>query len=125
MLEERIGECDAAAVILWRIEEDEAQCWHLPAELRALEKLGMAVDFHQSRPLTREMVESADLIFAMTPAHLAEIKAIAPGAASKARLLSADGLAVPDPIGGPQRVYDEACRLLADLIAAQFKEMDR
>ena len=41
LLEERIGECDAAAVILWRIEEDEAQCWHLPAELRALEKLGV------------------------------------------------------------------------------------
>jgi hypothetical protein len=27
-----------AAVILWRIEEDEAQTWHLPAERRALEE---------------------------------------------------------------------------------------
>lgn len=25
-----------AAVVLWRIEQDEAQCWHLPAERRAL-----------------------------------------------------------------------------------------
>lgn len=41
LLEERIRNCGAEAVILWRIEEDEAQCWHLPAELRALEKLGV------------------------------------------------------------------------------------
>lgn len=41
LLEERISDCDAEAVILWRIEEDEAQCWHLPAELHALEKLGV------------------------------------------------------------------------------------
>jgi hypothetical protein len=30
-----------AAVVLWRIEEDEAQCWHLPAERRALIELGL------------------------------------------------------------------------------------
>lgn len=30
-----------AAVVLWRIEEDEAQCWHLPAERRALLELGL------------------------------------------------------------------------------------
>ena len=29
------------AVVLWRIEEDEAQCWQLPAERRALEQLGL------------------------------------------------------------------------------------
>ena len=30
-----------AAVVLWRIEEDEAQCWHLPAERRALAEMGV------------------------------------------------------------------------------------
>ena len=31
----------ARAAVLWRIEEDEAQTWHLPAELRALADSGM------------------------------------------------------------------------------------
>lgn len=32
---------DAAAVVLWRIEEDEAQCWHLPHERAAIEASGL------------------------------------------------------------------------------------
>lgn len=31
----------ADAVLLWRIEEDEAQTWHLPAERRVLERSGV------------------------------------------------------------------------------------
>jgi hypothetical protein len=31
----------AGAVVLWRIEEDEAQTWHLPAERRVLERSGV------------------------------------------------------------------------------------
>ena len=39
LLAERVA--GYAAVVLWRIEEDEAQCWHLPAEVRALEEAGV------------------------------------------------------------------------------------
>ena len=39
LLAERAAGC--AAVVLWRIEEDEALCWHLPAELRALDAMGV------------------------------------------------------------------------------------
>lgn len=31
----------AEAVVLWRIEEDEAQCWHLPQERAAIEASGL------------------------------------------------------------------------------------
>ncbi|MCX7864841.1 MAG: hypothetical protein N2423_07390 [Novosphingobium sp.] len=41
LLHERIAASGAAAVVLWRIEEDEAQCWHLPAERRVLEESGL------------------------------------------------------------------------------------
>ena len=38
----RAMECaGSAAVVLWRIEEDEAQTWHLPAERRLLERSGL------------------------------------------------------------------------------------
>ena len=96
-----------------------------PEAVRALERLGIAADPHESRLLTRELIEEADIIFGMTPAHLAMVRSIAPGAAEKARLLDAGGDSVPDPIGGSQHVYDVACRHLADLIAAQLKELDR
>lgn len=39
LLAEVAAGCDA--VVLWRIEEDEAQCWHLPAERRALTEMGV------------------------------------------------------------------------------------
>ncbi|MFC3098326.1 hypothetical protein [Alteraurantiacibacter palmitatis] len=41
VLRQRIAASTPAAVVLWRIEEDEAQCWHLPAERRALEESGL------------------------------------------------------------------------------------
>lgn len=39
LLTEQVQGC--AAAVLWRIEEDEAQCWHLPAEMRALDAAGV------------------------------------------------------------------------------------
>ena len=36
-----IAASKAAAVILWRIEEDEAQTWQLPAERRVVDELGL------------------------------------------------------------------------------------
>lgn len=41
LLAEHAAACQASAVVLWRIEEDEAQCWHLPAERRALLDMGL------------------------------------------------------------------------------------
>ncbi len=41
MLLEEIHHCEAQAVILWQIEEDEAQAWHLPAQRRVLEQSGV------------------------------------------------------------------------------------
>ena len=41
LLEEQIAATDAKAVVLWRIEEDEAQVWHLPAERRMLDESGV------------------------------------------------------------------------------------
>ena len=42
VLAARVAEAAPKAVILWRIEEDEAQCWHLPAERAVLEGSAIA-----------------------------------------------------------------------------------
>lgn len=91
----------------------------------ALRSLGIQLHDHRSRALTRELVEWADIVYCMTPSHVAGAKAIAPDDGEKVHLLDPEGRAIPDPIGGSQRVYDEASRLLADLIAARLKELDR
>ncbi|MEN7535583.1 2-hydroxyacyl-CoA dehydratase family protein [Aurantiacibacter flavus] len=41
LLKEAAARHKSEAIVLWRIEEDEAQCWHLPAERKALEELGL------------------------------------------------------------------------------------
>jgi hypothetical protein len=41
LLGRAVAQAKAAAVVLWRIEEDEAQTWHLPAERRLLEASGV------------------------------------------------------------------------------------
>ena len=40
-LRQAIAECSAEAVVLWQIEEDEAQAWHLPAQRAALAGVGV------------------------------------------------------------------------------------
>lgn len=42
VLVQAIAECGAEAVVLWQIEEDEAQAWHLPAQRAALVREGVS-----------------------------------------------------------------------------------
>jgi len=64
---------------------------------------------HRSQPLTRALVESADVVLAMSPHHLERIEAL--GGAGKSWLLSdyashgSSSRAITDPIGGDLAVY--------------------
>jgi protein-tyrosine-phosphatase len=74
------------------------------AILVALEH-GLDLATHRARPLTREMVESADLILAMGDRHLARVVEL--GGGGKAHLLTsfasngASADSIEDPFGGP------------------------
>jgi protein-tyrosine-phosphatase len=84
---------------------------------------------HRSQQLTRELVASADYIFAMGPHHLERIEAM--GGEGKSHLLAsfASGTAdrsVSDPFGGDLDVYRATCdelqleiRRLLDRLAAE------
>jgi protein-tyrosine-phosphatase len=73
---------------------------------------------HRARLLTRELVNSADLILAMGPHHLERIEAL--GGAGKTHLLSSyaskgrSDRSITDPFGGDLDVYRSA-----------FDELDR
>lgn len=94
-----------------------------PEALRALGRLGIDGSAHRSEPLTAELIASADVIFTMTESHARAALAIDPGAAHK--LLPVDPAGdVPDPIGGPQQVYDATAARLREAIARRLKEIE-
>lgn len=96
-----------------------------PASARSLASLRIEAPEHLSRPLTRDLIERADAVYCMTPAHVAAATALAPDAADRIVTLDPAGSPIPDPIGGSQRLYDDVCRRLAGLVAARIQEWDR
>jgi protein-tyrosine phosphatase len=77
---------------------------------------------HRARQLSRERVEWADLILAMSESHLDAV--IQLGGAERADLvtafLSPGGAArqVPDPLGGDEALYEDTFRTLREAIEA-------
>ncbi len=68
---------------------------------------------HRSRPMTRDLLEQADLILVMTPAHFRDVVTQSPEAREKTFLLKRfpdpgdDGEGVADPIGGSLDMYNQ------------------
>ena len=80
--------------------------------VEALAQDGIDISKVRSQPLTAALVDRADLIFAMTRAHLETLQMYFPRAADKAFLVrefdptaDTDELDVPDPIGQSRHVY--------------------
>jgi tRNA threonylcarbamoyl adenosine modification protein (Sua5/YciO/YrdC/YwlC family) len=65
---------------------------------------------HRSRPLTPDLVAQADYLVVMTQGHLQALAAQFRRLRPRARLLSAAGDDVPDPIGGEHDVYQECAQ---------------
>lgn len=83
-----------------------------PEAVSALREEDVDLRSHRSQPVTSQLVEEADWIFAMTQDHLALLELLFPDAVAKMHLLRefADGPKdLPDPIGRGQRTYNE-CR---------------
>ena len=80
--------------------------------VEALAEDGIDISRVRSQPVTDALVDRADLIFAMTHAHLETLQMFFPRAANKAFLVrefdpsaDSDDLDVPDPIGQSRHVY--------------------
>ncbi len=83
---------------------------------------GLDLSAHQSRPITRAMVETADLVLGMSRHHVD--RAVALGGEGKAHLLGAYGgrpgedAEVEDPFGGDLDEYRRTYEQLAELLPA-------
>ncbi len=75
--------------------------------VRVAAAYGVDLAEHSSRPLDAALVEWADLILVMSPAHLWAVADL--GGADKAALITefveGDGDSVPDPFGGDETAY--------------------
>ncbi len=91
--------------------------------IEALRRLGVQAPAHRSIGVTAEMVTGADFVFVMTRGHLARLLEMAPGAKGKVFLLDPEGRDIPDPIGGPQSIYDETARMIQSAVKARLGEI--
>jgi L-threonylcarbamoyladenylate synthase len=97
----------------------------MTAEARdALREMGVDPGPHRSHGVTREQIMDAEVVFAMTRAHMETARDIAPGAAPRIYLVDPSGNDVPDPIGGPPEEYRETARRLREMIERRLKELD-
>jgi len=99
-----------------------------PASDHAIEvmrELEIDLTQHRSKPLTSELVNSADLIVAMTAGHRFQILQDFPSVGNKVCLIKSFGTSkvpadITDPFGGSLNMYkktrDEIDRALSDLI---------
>lgn len=78
---------------------------------------------HRSRPVSREIIESADLILAMSPGHVDYILNISPSAKDRTYLIkgfpqpySPAQEGVRDPIGGPLELYNQTYMELDEIL---------
>ena len=82
----------------------------LPASPQAREVMrenGASLEDFRSRPLTRELLDAADLVVAMTDGHRRRILAAVPELGDRCVRLAdlAEGCDITDPYGGTTEVY--------------------
>lgn len=96
----------------WRVES--AGTWAapnlppLPGTLKAAQQMGLDLQNHRSRRVTREMIEEFDLVLAMEPNHKEALQVEFPDLASRIFLLSemvGKDMTIFDPYGEDECEY--------------------
>ncbi|MDI6857058.1 MAG: low molecular weight protein arginine phosphatase [Dehalococcoidia bacterium] len=83
--------------------------------------LGIDISSHRSRRLTRELMDRADLVLAMSTVQRGRVVASFPDAKGKVRVLgeyAGTGVDVDDPFGRTLEAYHRCAEQLSQLVAA-------
>lgn len=86
-----------------------------PEAVRAARLAGADISGHRSQKLTKELIDSADLVFCMTGEHVGAVRRMAPDAAGRVRRLDGQ-VNIPDPIGAGADVYRKTAERIKRLI---------
>lgn len=93
-----------------------------PEAIEACLEHGVDISRHQSRLLTRELIDQSDRIFVMTRAHRHSVLAIMPQADVKTVLLD-DQVDIADPIAGPLEQYRACAEQIAAALGRRLEEL--
>ena len=83
---------------------------------------GVDIKAHRNKGLSRELIEASDIIFAMEQIHRDRVVILDPKAANRCFLL-AGNTGIPDPIGHPQKSYDNCANLIERAIQKRISEL--
>lgn len=92
-----------------------------PQAVEAVRGLGADLERHRSRPLSVELIHSADYIYAMGRGHAQAIRSLVPSASGKLLTLDPAG-DIDDPIGGDHALYRSLAERMQELIRARLDE---
>lgn len=93
-----------------------------PEARDAVERLGAELGSHRSQALTAEMVRDAGFIYCMTMDHARAVLDAVPEARGRVFVLDPEGRDLPDPIGGPQELYDRTAERIEAMLRARIEE---
>ncbi|MHC4608206.1 MAG: L-threonylcarbamoyladenylate synthase [Planctomycetota bacterium] len=89
----------------------------------AMEKRGLNVRGHRSRPVTISMVEDADRVYAMTNWHRRVLTEWMPDMAARIELLDPGGEEIADPFGSGNEVYEECAKRIHGCLEKRLEEV--
>jgi protein arginine phosphatase len=93
-----------------------------PEAIRAVAAGGIDISGHKSTPLTRELVDSADVIYCMTASHRQAVLELVPAAKHKTHLIDAEG-DISDPYGADDGVYRGTAEAIRRGLTDRLKEL--
>ncbi len=93
-----------------------------PQAVQAVAAKGVDISGHQSTALTRELVDSADVIYCMTAGHRQAVLELVPTAADKTHRVNPDA-DISDPIGAGEQVYRETAEAIRQSLARRLEEL--
>ena len=93
-----------------------------PEAVVACAAMGVNIEAHRSKALSRELIEESDMIFAMERIHRDRVIDLDSKASEKCLLL-AGNTGVPDPIGHPQEFYDNCAKLIERFVQKRISEL--
>jgi protein-tyrosine phosphatase len=95
-----------------------------PEACRVMSDRGLDLSMHETQPLTEPLVRHADAIYTMTRVQRQTIVAQWPQAAERCRMLSASGMDISDPIGGPVERYQRCAEQIQSELKARLDELE-
>lgn len=85
--------------------------------VKALDEMGIDLTFHETKPITEELIQKSDIILTMTRAHKELLKSLAKDKVFTLKeYASGEDTDIMDPYGGDIEEYKETARQIYDAL---------